>query len=305
MRERTVALIAAAAAATRTIAGTIRKPIESARSAKAMAAAKKVTADAAAASAPIRAIRDSLLELDRSRRAYHPNPPTMFIGHFGLAFGAKRIAPTVSLGLLFAACQLADLLWPTLLLLGIERVIIEPGNTVVTPLDFVSYPYSHSLLTLGILGMSLGGAYMGLRRAPAAAGATLFLLVLSHWLLDVLTHRPDMPLTPTSRTHVGLGLWNSFWGTVVVEGLLFAVGLAQYLRTTRARSRGGAIVLWSLVAFMVIIYAGNLFSPPPPSATMVAWAAQALWLLVAWAWWADRWRSVDGNARSESRRVYQ
>ena len=165
LRERTVALIAAAAAATRTIAGTIRKPIESARYAKAMAAAKKVTADATAASAPIRAIRDSLL--DRSRRAYHPIPPTMFIGHFGLAFGAKRIAPTVSLGLLFAACQLADLLWPTLLLLGIERVIIEPGNTVVTPLDFVSYPYSHSLLTLGILGMSLGGAYMGLRRAPA------------------------------------------------------------------------------------------------------------------------------------------
>jgi len=230
----------------------------------------------------------------------------MFIGHFALAFGAKRAAPTVSLGWLFAACQLADLLWPTFLLLGMERVTIEPGNTVVTPLDFVSYPYSHSLLTLCVWGIALGGAYVALRRAPLAAGVTLALLVVSHWVLDVLTHRPDMPVMPTAATtRVGLGLWNSFWGTLAVEGLMFAAGLALYLRTTRARSRRAAIVLWSLVAFMLIIYVANLFSPPPPSATMIAWSAQALWLLVAWGWWADRLRSADGNAQPESRFVYR
>jgi hypothetical protein len=230
----------------------------------------------------------------------------MFIGHFALAFGAKRAAPGVSLGLLFAACELADLLWPTLVLFGMERFEIRPGVTVVTPLDFVSYPYSHSLLTLAIWGAALGGAYIGLRRAPFAAGATLALLVVSHWVLDVATHRPDVPVLPTSGgMRVGLGLWNSFWGTFAVELAMFAIGVAVYLRTTRARSRAGDVALWSLVAFLLLTYLGNLFGPPPPSASAVAWSAQAIWLLVVWAWWADRVRSVDGNSRSEGRRVYR
>jgi len=230
----------------------------------------------------------------------------MFIGHFALAFGAKRAAPTVSLGLLFVACELADLLWPLFVLLGIERVVVQPGVTVVTPLDFASYPYSHSLLTLCIWGIAFGGIYVALRRAPLAAGVTLALLVVSHWPLDVLTHRPDMPVMPTAgTTHVGLGLWNSFWGTVVVEVAMFAAGVALYLRTTRERSRAGVIVLWSLIAFLLVVYFGNLFGPPPPSAAMVAWSAQALWLVMAWAWWADRLRSVNGLEKPESRRVYR
>jgi hypothetical protein len=229
----------------------------------------------------------------------------MFIGHFALALGAKRVAPTVSLGWLFAACEFADLLWPTFLLLGLERVAIQPGNTVVTPLDFVSYPYSHSLLTMCIWGIVLGGIYVAMRRAPLAAGVTIALLVVSHWPLDVLTHRPDMPVIPVGETRLGFGLWNSFWSTLAVETVMFAVGLALYLRATRARSRGGVIALWSLVAFMLILYVGNLFSPPPPSATMVAWSAQGIWLLIVWGWWADRLRSVDGSPRLESRRVYQ
>ena len=228
----------------------------------------------------------------------------MFIGHFALAFGAKRAAPSVSLGLLFVACELADLVWPTLVLLGYERVVVRPGTTVVTPLDFVSYPYSHSLLTLCILAIALGGIAVAWRRAPVAAGVTLALLVVSHWPLDVLTHRPDMPLLPVGDTRVGLGLWNSFWGTFAVEFAMFAIGLAIYLRTTRAKSRAGVIVFWSLVAFLLITYVGNLFGPPPPSAAIVAWSAQGIWLLSAWAWWADRLRTVDGNSRSEGGRLH-
>src|SRR5262249_35242118 len=174
----------------------------------------------------------------------------MFIGHFALAFGAKRAAPGVSLGLLFAACELADLIWPTLVLFGLERLALRPGATVVTPLDFVSYPYSHSLLTLCIWGAALGGIYVAVRRAPLAAGVTLALLVVSHWVLDAVSHRPDMPLIPWGATRVGLGLWNSFWGTVVVECGLFALGLTLYLRATRPRSRAGIVVLWALVAFL-------------------------------------------------------
>jgi hypothetical protein len=211
----------------------------------------------------------------------------MFIGHFGLGFGAKKAAPSVSLGTLFVACQFADLLWPTLLLLGIERVAVQPGNTAMTPLDFISYPYSHSLLMLCIWGAACGGIYAALRRAPLAA-VTLALLVVSHWVLDFITHRPDMPLTPGGSTRVGLGLWNSVPATIAVEATIFAIGIALYLRATRARRLAGTIGLWSLVAFLLLIYAASTFGPPPPTAAAVAWSTQAMWLLVAWAYWLDR-----------------
>ena len=120
----------------------------------------------------------------------------MFLGHFGLAFGAKKAAPAVSLGALFAACQFADLLWPTLLLLGYEHVVIQPGITALTPLDFVSYPYSHSLLALCGWAIAFGAIYVVLRRARISASVTIAALVVSHWLLDYITHRPDLPLTP-------------------------------------------------------------------------------------------------------------
>jgi hypothetical protein len=228
----------------------------------------------------------------------------MFIGHFGVAFGAKRAAPSVSLGVLFAASELADLIWPNLVLLGIERVDVRPGITVVTPLDFVSYPYSHSLAALCLWAIGAAAAYLALRRSRAAA-ATIALLVVSHWVLDVVTHRPDMPLIPGGTTRLGLGLWNSLSGTLAVEAAMFAGGLAIYLRSTTARSRAGTIGLWSLVAFLLITYLGALFGPPPPSATAVAWSAEAVWLLAAWAAWSDGARSVHGEQRSESRRVYQ
>jgi len=216
----------------------------------------------------------------------------MFIGHFGLAFGARKAAPAVSLGTLFIACQFADLLWPTLLLLGIERVEIDPAASKMTPLDFVSYPYSHSLLMLCLWGAACGGIYAALRRAPLTAAVTLALLVVSHWVLDFITHRPDLPLTPTGSTRVGLGLWNSIPATLAVEVPIFAVGLALYLRATRARRAAGTIGVWSLVAFLLLIYAASTFGPPPPSARAVLWSAQAMWLLVAWAYWLDRNRTA-------------
>jgi hypothetical protein len=214
----------------------------------------------------------------------------MFLGHFGLAFGAKRAAPSVSLGALFAACQFADLLWPTLLTLGYEQVVIRPGITVVTPLDFVSYPYSHSLLALCAWAILWQVAYLVLTGTRLAASAVIAGLVVSHWLLDYLTHRPDLPLTPGGTARVGLGLWNSLPGTLAAEAAIFAVGLLVYLRVTAPRDRPGSIGLWALVAFLVVAYLGNVFGPPPPSVTALAWSVQAMWLLVAWGYWVDRHR---------------
>ena len=219
----------------------------------------------------------------------------MFVGHFGLAFGARKAAPAVSLAALFAACQFADLLWPTLVLLGYERVDIQPGATRFTPLNFVSYPYSHSLLALCVWGVAFGAIYSALRRTRVGAFMTIALLVVSHWLLDYVTHRPDMPMTIGGADRFGLGLWNSIPGTLAVELGVFAIGVGLYLRATASRDRIGSFGLWALVAFMLIVYIAAAFGPPPPSAAAVAWSAQAMWLLVIWAYWVDNHRGVTNG----------
>jgi hypothetical protein len=212
----------------------------------------------------------------------------VFIGHFGVGLAAKALATRVSLGSLFLAAQLIDLLWPTLLLLGLERVRIAPGITAVTPLDFEHYPFTHSLAAVLLWGFLFGLAYLGLKRYPRGA-IVLGALVVSHWLLDLVVHRPDLPLYPGSAK-VGLGLWDSVAGTLIVELAVFGLGAALYLKTTRSKDRIGAWALWSLLGFLLLVHLGNLLGPPPPSVTAVAWVGQAQWLLVLWGYWIDRHR---------------
>ena len=216
----------------------------------------------------------------------------MFIGHFALGLAAKRAAPRVSLPVLFSAAQLADLLWPFLLLAGAERVRIAPGITAFTPLDFVSYPYSHSLLLLGVWGVLFVFAYKKVSRAAAVASRTLLALVVSHWVLDFVTHRPDMPIYP-GGPKVGLGLWNSVPATVVVEFAMFGVGVWMYLHGTRARDAQGRWGFWALAVFLAVVYIANISGPPPPSVTAIwiSGIAGGLVLLV-WSWWVDRHRDV-------------
>jgi membrane-bound metal-dependent hydrolase YbcI (DUF457 family) len=215
----------------------------------------------------------------------------MFIGHFAVAFAAKRAAPEVSLGTLFLAAQLADLVWPTLVLLGRESFSIRPGITAVTPLDFIRYPYSHSLAGMALWGALLAVLHFSARRRAFAA-AILFAVVLSHWVLDYVTHRPDLPLTFTGAERFGLGLWHSRMATLAVEGALFAACVWLYARNTRALDRIGRWSFVAFVLFLVVVYLANVFGPPPPSVAAVAWSAQAIWLLVAWGYWIDRHRAA-------------
>jgi len=216
----------------------------------------------------------------------------MFIGHFAIGFGAKRLAPQVSLGILFLACQLADLVWPNLVLLGIETLSIKPGATVMTPLDFSSYPYSHSLIALLIWASAFAALYMVLSRSGSKAAVVIAALVFSHWVLDVLSHRPDMPITLGDTPKIGVGLWNYPIVAIPIELLLFGIGVWFYSRCTKPLNRKGSIGLWVLVLFLLIVYLANVFGPPPPSTTAVAWSAQAMWLIVAWGFWVDRNRST-------------
>lgn len=215
----------------------------------------------------------------------------MFIGHFAVGLAAKRAVPRLSLAALFAGAQLADIIWPVLVAFGVERVRIDPGNTAFTPLDFVSYPYSHSLALLAVWGVMFGWIVTvatGVRRAFGVIVA----LVLSHWVLDWVTHRPDMPLYPGSAKY-GLGLWRSVPGTLVVEVVMFLAGLAIYFATTRPRDAIGRWGFGLLAATLLIIYVANVTNPAPPSveAIWIAAIAGAV-LITVWAWWVDRHRDV-------------
>jgi hypothetical protein len=229
----------------------------------------------------------------------------MFIGHFAVGLAAKRASPRISLGSLFLAAQLLDLIWPALVLAGVERVRVEPGATAVTPLDFEYYPWSHSLvMTLG-WAIALGLVVRWAKRSTVDA-TLVGLVVLSHWVLDWFTHRADLPLWPTGTTKVGLGLWNSVPGSLLVEVSLFAAGVWIYARTTRALDRQGQWGFWSLVAFLAIVHAANLTSHPPPdlSGSALAGPALAMWLLVVWGYWVDRHReTVTGTGMSVVRRL--
>ncbi|HEX8255677.1 MAG TPA: hypothetical protein VF846_21240 [Thermoanaerobaculia bacterium] len=214
----------------------------------------------------------------------------MFIGHHAAGFAGKRLAPQLSLGTLFFSAMFLDLLWPILLLLDLEHVRIDPGNTAFTPLDFYDYPISHSLLS--VIGWSIAAAvvYRVVRKTWNGA-VVVGAAVLSHWVLDFVTHRPDLPLWPGGPM-VGLGLWNSIPATIAVEALLFVATIAIYLRTTVARDRTGTIAFWALIAFVVVIYIANITSPPPPNPRAIAWAALAAWLFVPWGAWIDRHRQA-------------
>jgi membrane-bound metal-dependent hydrolase YbcI (DUF457 family) len=214
----------------------------------------------------------------------------MFIGHFGLGFAAKRVAPRLSLGTAFLAAQFLDLLWPTFLLLGLESVRVAPGATAVTPLVFEHYPISHSLAAAIAWGLALAAVYSFRYRSVRNALVIAF-LVVSHWLLDALVHAPDLPLLPGFDTRIGLGLWNSKAATIAVEIPLFAAGVWLYAKSTRAADKAGRYGLVGLVGFLALIHFGNLFGPPPPDVTAIAWVGQAQWVLVAWAYWVDAHRT--------------
>ena len=215
----------------------------------------------------------------------------MFLGHFGVALAAKRVVPGASLGTTMFAAQFLDALWPLFVLAGIEHFAIAPGITRVMPLDFTYYPWSHSLAMAVVWAALFALGYVALRRRPVYA-LWLALLVVSHWVLDFASHRPDMPLWPGGGPLLGLGLWRSVPATLAVEIGMYAAGVALYATATRAKDRTGTWSFVGLVAFLFLAYIGNVLGPPPPSATAVAASALALWLIPLWGAWIERHRDA-------------
>ncbi len=203
----------------------------------------------------------------------------MFLGHFAAGLLASRHEPRLPLGTAFLAAQLPDAIWPVLLLTGAETVEIAPGDTAVTPLRFTHYPWSHSLLMVLLWGLAAGFVYRRLGRTRRAS-VLLLALAMSHWVLDFVSHRPDVPVLPNGP-FLGLGLWNSVAATVLVEGLFFLGAVVLY-----ARRRAPGKAFWGLMALLLVIYAANLLGPPPPSVIAIAVSLIAL-VPILW-WWGNR-----------------
>jgi hypothetical protein len=218
----------------------------------------------------------------------------VFIGHFGVGLAAKRVTPQVSLAILFAAAQLADLLWPVLVAAGVEQVRIHPDNAPFLRLEFISYPYSHSLAALIVWGLLFGYAFV---TPPRRVMMILILaaLVVSHWVLDFVTHVPDLPIYP-GGSKVGLGLWNSTPATLVVEFALYAIGLVIYARATLAHDGIGRWGFLTLATLLAVFYAASLLGAPPSVTAIWTGGLIGAAVILALSWWADRHRAPRTQA---------
>ena len=207
----------------------------------------------------------------------------MLVGHFAAAMVAKRIEPRVSLGTTVLASMFPDLLWAIFLLAGIEHVAVVPGVATnrMIGLDLV---YSHGLLPDIVWAAMFAAIYFGVRKNARGAWV-LFAAVLSHWVLDVISHRPDMPLAPGGRTILGLGLWNSLAATILVEGGFWLLAIVLYVRVTTSKNRAGIYGFWIVIALLTWIWFVNITTPPPPNGvgSLVFFT-----LVIAWAYWMNR-----------------
>ena len=208
----------------------------------------------------------------------------MFIGHFAIGLWTKKKDQLPSLAMLFLAVQFLDLIWPIFVLFGIETLSIDPGNTEMTPLNFEFYPYSHSLFMALVWAVLFGAVYYFFTKNKRGSWL-LSALVLSHWVLDFITHRPDLPLSPFTAQKLGLGLWNLPAIAIPFEVALFGIGIYYYLKNSGTIRKTS---FWILSGFLLLVYFLNLLGPPPPDTMAVAWSANLMWIIIIWAWWIEK-----------------
>jgi hypothetical protein len=230
----------------------------------------------------------------------------MFLGHYGVALALKRKEPTVSLGTLFIACQLVDILWGAFLVLGWEHVRILPDDNPLLTFQFYDYPITHSLV--GALAWSLAAAALyyswPTRDTSRHWQATVLVgaVVASHWVLDLVVHVPDLPIAGNDSPKLGLGLWNHFGLSVAVELLLLAAGTLVYVRGRSRRHPVRPVRLGTVLLLLVGVYAASLFGPPPPSIMAIGLSDVGFLLLMGLLGaWADRPAAAAELASNPSR----
>ncbi len=224
----------------------------------------------------------------------------MFVGHYAIGLASKKFAPRASMGALIAAPILLDLLWPIFLLIGWEHVSVVPNNSPFLRLQFDSYPISHGLVAVVGWATLFASIYFGFTRYVAGA-VVIWIGVVSHWLLDLVVHVPDLPLIANSRLY-GLSLWNHRWLTITIELAMFAIAIWTYQKETRAKDKIGLYAFLAFVLILLLAYAGAIFGPPPPSVKKLAIFTLLTWLAIPWAWWFDAHRVSTGSGSDRIKR---
>ena len=220
----------------------------------------------------------------------------MHVGHFAVGMVAKRIEPKLSLGTLVLAAMLADFLWCIFMLAGIDHVEFKQGKGAANYLEATNIGMSHSLLTNAIWAALFSAAYFLWRRYGRGAWV-LFVVVLSHWLLDFVAHPPDMPLAPGMHKEFGLGLWTSLPATLIVEGGFWLLAIILYVRATHAKKRLGIYAFWIVIPLLTLSWYNNIAGPPPPNPRTAPIASLVYFsLVVAWAYWMNRLRPAKEKA---------
>lgn len=209
-----------------------------------------------------------------------------------MSFAAKRVRTGLPLWLLFLAVQFVDILWAFLVLVGVEKVRIVPGITASNPLDLYYMPYTHSLIGAVVWSLvAIPAAARWSKKRFWKAGFVLAVAVFSHWFLDLVVHRPDLPLYD-NKAKVGLGLWNQPILALTLEALILFGGMAIYLQSTKRAWVGGT---WGFAAFGAVllgVQAVVFFGSPPPTDRAAALTALVSYFVFAGAaGWLDRKRA--------------
>lgn len=215
----------------------------------------------------------------------------MLVGHLAVGLIAKPYEPKISLGTWILAALLSDFIFFTLLIAGIEHVEVVPGANVNRAVgrDIV---YSHGLL-MNLVWATLFASIYFLRSRYSRRALLLFAVVLSHWVLDVISHRPDMPIAPGTHQVFGLGLWNSLPATLIVEGGFWLLGIIVYARATQALGRTGTYAYWIGFALLTLIWRGNISGGIDPNPVKAGIGGLIVFgLMVVWGHWMNRLRPM-------------
>ena len=212
----------------------------------------------------------------------------MFVGHYGPSFALKAMNRSIPLWVLFVAVQFVDVLWGVFVLLGVEKVRIVPGITASSPLDLYYMPYTHSLVAAALWAGAGGLGYRLVRRSGRLAAAVLVgAAVFSHWILDLVVHRPDLPLYDNTAK-VGFGIWNYPTPAFLLEAGLLFIGIILYLRSApRLGGRQYRVIVFGVIT--LLIQAWVFFGPPPASDKAIAITALLSYAgFGGVAYWFDR-----------------
>jgi hypothetical protein len=226
----------------------------------------------------------------------------MYIGHFAPALAASAASPDAPrLGTLFLAAQLVDLAFFVFLIVGVEHMRVVPGITAMNPMDLYHMPFTHSLLAASLWGLGFGLIVWAVAR-NLSAGIWAAVVVASHWLLDLLVHRPDLTLSG-QPPKLGLSLWDYPLAAIPLELALVGLGFWLFLRNSRG-PMGPPLVL---LAVMLLFQAINWFGPQPSeySIALPLMALLSYAVLIALARWVGttrRHRRAAGLAMPSYRR---